>query len=170
MHKKHKQELLPEIIALTDTTENDINLKNLGNVNSEYFKASNNYKKYSNLITEAVYPALDTMFKEMPNLNWPNQPAVSKIWYNYYDSSTTTWQNIHIHPDAIYSGIYFLELTEPNTTMFFSQLSAINKTSDSSKKTDFIEEGDILLFPSTLLHYVLPARQQKITIAFDINF
>jgi hypothetical protein len=170
MHEKHKQELLPQITELLDTTKNHAKTATLGMVNSAYFDADTNYEKYSNLITEAVYPAVNMMFEEIPNLNGINNPVVSKIWYNYYDSSTTTWQNVHMHPNAIYSGIYFLELHEPNTTVFFSQLSAINKTGDSTKKTEFIEEGDILLFPSTLLHYVLPSTKQKITITFDINF
>jgi hypothetical protein len=109
------------------------------------------------------------MFKEVQNLRQPTISTVHEIWYNQYDATGDTGQEVHTHPESNYSGVYFLELSEPNATVFYSQVTAVNKTANPSKETKFIEEGDILLFPSNLSHYVLPSKNQRTTIAFNIN-
>lgn len=169
LHEKHKADLLPKIYANLEATENKQRGTWLCNVNTEYFDRANSSQKYIGLITEALYPALDLMFKEVQYLRHPTVSTIHEIWYNQYDTTGDTGQEVHTHPESNYSGVYFLELSEPNATVFYSQVTAVNKTASPSKETKFIKEGDILLFPSNLSHYVLPSKNQRTTIAFNIN-
>jgi hypothetical protein len=167
-HQEHKAALLELIYKNLDNTKGL--QKNLWfcDVNTEFFSKDSCAAKYINLVVDGVYPALDGMFSEVPSIRKPKSSVVRDVWYNHYDPLTNSGQEVHTHTTCSYSGIYFLELSEPNTTMFFSHLASVNEVTPATKTTEFIEEGDILLFPSTMMHYVLPAKQHRTTIAFNI--
>ena len=168
-HKVHKADLLPQIVQNLPNTEGPLSYCN---VNTEYDYRSNeeNQKKYFNLIRQSILPSLNLMFSEIKGLRRLSNPIVTNIWYNHYSSSEVAWQNIHAHYEGKYSGLYILKLDGPNTTMFFSQLASIHGLTSPDLATDFAAEGDILLFPSSLCHYTLPTKQERIAISFDINF
>jgi len=169
LHKQHKADLIPQIDKNLVNTESPVEYCN---VNTEYMYRNNkeNQKKYAELIHQSIFPAVNLMFSEIENLRWLSNPVVTNIWYNSYSPSEVAWQNIHAHYEGKYSGLYILKLSGPNTTVFFSQLASLNQLTAPDKATDFVEEGDILLFPSSLCHYTLPTKQERITISFDINF
>lgn len=169
LHEKHKDALLPKIYANLEATKDKQKGIWLSEVNTEYFDRDTPIQKYMDLITDAIYPALDAMFKEIPNIRHPATSKVHNIWYNQYEPTGNSGQEVHTHPESDYSGVYFLELVEKNTTMFYSHLASVGKTTNSLKETDFIEEGDILIFPSALMHYVLPPKKQRVTVAFNIT-
>lgn len=168
LHENHKELLLKKI------HKHARNVKPLpedwGSLLTEYETRDANTDRYRHLINQAIFPSLMKMYTEIPNIFCHRDPYISQIWYNHYPKSHTTWLNPHCHPTGIISGLYFLELHEPCTTVFYSNLSAMNQMSMPHLHADFVVEGDILLFPSSLTHYVLPSQQQKTTIAFDINF
>lgn len=169
-HAQHKQLLLSEIrnnLALTKDMQKG---KWFCDVNTEFFACERGIEKYLPLVSEAIYPALDEMFEGIPNLARPTKSKVTKIWYNHYEPKVDNGQEVHMHDSSGYSGIYFLELSEPNTSVFYSHLASMNHTAASpSFKADFAQEGDILLFPSSLLHYVLPSTCPRTTVAFNIK-
>lgn len=169
-HKEHKCLLWPEVKNSLSDTKDMQKEKWLCNVNTEFFCKEINVAKYIPLINDAIYPAMDTMFAELSNLCRPVTSQVRKIWYNYYDPKEQNGQEVHTHPGSTYSGIYFLHLEEPNTTVFYSSVASTSPgLVTPAKQTEFILEGDVLLFPSNLLHYVLPAKKHRITIAFNID-
>jgi hypothetical protein len=142
----------------------------LCDVNTEFFCRDQDVAEYLPLINQAIYPALDVMFTELRELCKPVASQVKKIWYNHYDPEVSNGQEVHTHPGSTYSGIYFLSLDEPNTTVFYSNVASTHAGLVSpTKKTEFIAEGDILLFPSTLMHYVTPAKKRRTTVAFNIT-
>jgi hypothetical protein len=168
-HQKHKEALLPAVRRMLNTTKDKQKGSWLCEVNTEFFDRAKGVAKYVDLITDAIYPALDAMFDEVPNLKKPTTSVVRDIWYNHYSAASQNGQEVHTHTECAYSGVYFLDLSEPNKTVFFSHLASISGTTPSHKTTDFIEEGDILIFPSTLMHYVMPAERSRTTIAFNIE-
>lgn len=167
-HEQHKRALLPKIQASLPQTDGQQKGAWFCDVNTEFFVDVQDTTKYTDLITEAIYPALDAMFAEVKNLRLPHSSAVNRIWYNHYSGSGRSGQEVHTHTACSYSGVYFLELYEPNTTMFYSHSAAVNEVTLATKTTEFIKEGDILLFPATLMHYVLPPSQPRSTVAFNI--
>lgn len=171
-HKAIKETLLPLIVENLENTKN----KQLGNwfcdVNTEFFDAGQSVTKYLNLITSEIYPALDLLFQELPNLQRPKTSTVSHIWYNHYATGGTQEVHTHTkskgHPPAL-SGVYLLELTEPNPLVFFSPAAASNPFVKEALKTEFAKEGTLLLFPSSMPHYVLPCTSKRTTVAFNIR-
>lgn len=165
-HKKNKQELISLIKEnLNKTQDKQLNYW-LCDVNTEFFE-NNNYQKYINLILNEIYPAVDMLFSEINNLKTPKQSTVTQIWYNYYSASQG--QEVHAHSGSSLSGIYLLDLQEENKTVFYSYASNNSSLCYGVKETKDIEEGNIILFPSHLLHYVLPCNKERITIAFNIK-
>lgn len=166
-HLANKNFLYETIMNSLDKTKD----KHIGhwrcNVNTEFFAGSSTYSKYINLIVNDVYPALDCMFSELP-IRTPKHSAVKNIWYNYYVEGHN--QEVHNHvPNCNLSGIYLLHLEEKNKTVFYSYNSSICGFLEPNKQLVEAEEGDIIIFPSSLLHYVLPCEKPRATIAFNIE-
>lgn len=168
-HGKHKRHLVEQVESTLHQTKDQHAGKWVCSVNTEYFSKSAVSEKYLDLISQAIYPALDEMFSSVANLRLPFQSRVTKIWYNHYEPSASAGQEAHMHADSNFSGIYFLSLQEPNTTMFYSPTAASNPITACTKHSLFVEEGDILLFPSTLTHYVLPSVAPRTTVAFNVR-
>jgi hypothetical protein len=166
-HKKIKEQLITLIKEnLNKTKDKQLN-KWLCDVNTEFFENDINYQKYINLIVNEIYPAVDMLFSEVSNLKTPKKSTVTQIWYNHYN--TSQGQEVHSHSGSSLSGIYLLQLQEENKTVFYSYSSTNSSLCSEIKKTTDIEEGNIILFPSHLSHYVLPCDKKRITIAFNIK-
>lgn len=166
-HQKIKNELLPLIKKnLHKTKDKQLN-DWLCNVNTEFFENNVDYQKYFELILNEIYPSIDKLFDEINNLKKPKQSTVTKIWYNNYD--TLQGQEVHSHMGSSLSGIYLLHLQETNKTIFYSDAASYSNLCSVTKDTKDIKEGNIILFPSHLLHYVLPCEQERITVAFNIK-
>ena len=94
---------------------------------------------------------------------------IKDIWtvkYNKYDS-----QNVHHHGRAMYSGILYVDLDKKHPpTSFIAPWS-----DEISGELKFIElesnEGDFIVFPSHLKHFVKTnfCNKERITISFDFN-
>lgn len=100
----------------------------------------------------------------------PQKTFISEIWYNVYKEGYE--QEIHAHHGATFSGIYLLELNEPNTTVFFSHNSNFAYETDNfylgSYATEHIKEGNVILFPSEFAHAVKKSQKPRITISFNL--
>jgi hypothetical protein len=166
-HKNIKQELLPIIKENLINTEKAQLNKWLCDVNTEFFSKDNKYIKYINLIVDEIYPALDKLFTEI-NLKIPKTSKVTSIWYNHYSNSQGQEVHSHIGNGSTISGIYLLNLEEENKTVFYSS-AADYSLCNPVKATENINEGNIILFPSHLLHYALPCEKERVTIAFNIE-
>ena len=93
-----------------------------------------------------------------------------------------SYNNVHTHPGCWYSGVFYLQVPEETRGSGALQfLSGHSKhMSDfvhcSRRDTDnFVvdpKEGDVLLFPSSMLHYVEPNEVDfdRISIAFNNDF
>lgn len=111
----------------------------------------------------------------------PTKTNITEIWYNHYESEY--FQEIHAHHGATFSGIYLLELNEPNTTVFYNnmggfQYSRLPGTGDLEPEnrhklmgmytTEHIKEGNVLLFPSEFSHSVRKSTTSRTTVSFNL--
>lgn len=169
-HASIKTALMGQIEASLPATEGNQRGRWFCELNTEFF-APPEVQKYMTLIMDELYPALDRMFAAMPHLNQPKASTVTRIWYNRYEPGNT--QEVHSHAKGhhstpVVSGVYLLELNEPNPLVFFSQAAAANPLTNEAMPTNDALEGDILLFPSALPHYVLPCKARRTTVAFNV--
>lgn len=165
-HETVKNVLLPLIEErLTNTKDQNIWLCD---VNTEFFSQHEEPFKYINLVVDNVYPVLDKLFLEMPFLKTPKSSRVVEIWYNHYTFGQT--QEVHSHGNHMdISGIYLLKLDEINKTVFYSYPTTSTRLHRNTKQLVEAKEGDIILFPSHLSHYVLPCEKERVTVAFNIK-
>jgi hypothetical protein len=170
-HTLIKESLLPLIYNNLNATDNDQQGNWLCNVNTEFFKPD--VSKYLSLVIDEIYPALDNMFMELKNLSdnfkTPKISTVTTIWYNHYETNNN--QEVHSHSitTSNFSGIYILNLNEENKTVFYSYNTSIVNMGICSKQLKEAKEGDIIIFPSNLLHYLLPCEKTRDSIAFNIS-
>ena len=168
-HESIKQSLLSMISNNLSATSDNQRYKWLCDVNTEFF--NQNVFKYLPLITNQIYPSLDKMFLELQNLSnnfkVPKVSTVTQIWYNHYEANGN--QEVHSHAGSSFSGIYILNLNEENKTVFCSYNASMFIAGTEVKQLKEAKEGDIIIFPSNLLHYVLPCEQTRDSIAFNIS-
>jgi hypothetical protein len=164
-HKNIKDEYLPKI------------LRDLEDNKSKYMVPNWNckvYSTYDNIIDihfdedfteEVIWNPLDECFENIEFLNSPKDSIITQFWYNYYEDGF--FQEVHTHGTSSFSGIYILSLEEKNTTIFKNVNQPIYF--NSIYKTEHLKEGTVIIFPSSLNHYVNPVKGNKITISFNIK-
>lgn len=109
----------------------------------------------------------------------PTKTHISEIWYNHYENGH--FQEIHAHHGATFSGIYLLELNEPNTTTFYSNMAGFqysrlpgtgsienNHRLSTVYTTEHIKEGNVILFPSEFSHSVRKCVSSRTTVSFNL--
>lgn len=179
-HQEIKEEYLPKIKnSSIDLPRKDSWLCNV--INSAHHKELNNKIFDEYFIDKVIWKYFDKMLENRPyDFEVPKRSAIAGVWYNIY--SEGQYQEAHDHYGSfmytseetttvdLFSGIYLLELNEPNKTVFFQPApTPVNKSlSGISYPTDHIEEGTVLFFPSGLLHYVLPVTKTRTTVSFNI--
>jgi hypothetical protein len=140
-----------------------------------------NFLSDFDLVKSIVWDPLNQMISEFKTkdgglssqgLNYePSESSLQTIWFNQYDRGQ--YQEAHDHLGGTYqnnnstfSGIYLLELTEPNGTTFIDKVGVPHD--NFNFYTDHIHEGSVLIFPSSLFHYVSPVKNRKTSISFNV--
>jgi hypothetical protein len=87
--------------------------------------------------------------------------AKTNIWFQQYKKND--YHDWHVHSDCLFSCVYYLDLDYNNSQTSFK----IN-----NKEFNYnVKEGEILLFPSIVMHCSKPNKTDKIktVIAFNLN-
>lgn len=88
--------------------------------------------------------------------------SIVSMWFQQYTSGDTHGWHIH---DSNFSCVYFLEL--PDTS---SATELINPFNQNDLITPAVKEGDVVMFPSFVIHRSPLLKQgRKTSIAFNIN-
>jgi hypothetical protein len=165
-HNEIKAELLPKIEASLPTTAGQHKGRWLCDVNTEFFSMVKNDTKYSRLIHTEVFPAVVDAMKQQTHFYKPATAEIVDIWYNRYSTAGT--QEVHTHgTEGTFSGVYVLEAAEESPLVFFSPQAANAAFLDGTFRPH-LNEGDIVLFPNHLPHYVLPCTSVRTTISFNV--
>lgn len=116
-----------------------------------------------NIVFDPIADCVDDLPFEMPGLS---NIHLSDIWYTYYERGNC--HHPHVHPRSTFSAIYLYHLEENNKTVFFGNGSN-QPYQDFMHSTSYAKEGEIIIFPSELYHYVEPAITDRITISYNVQ-
>ena len=112
-----------------------------------------------------IFPYLQFNLDEFAKYLGYEKVMLNKIWYLQYENNTI--HNWHIHGDN-YSGVYYLSMPKNNKTAFTQFIYP-----DNLEKSFLIEaeEGDLIFFPSFLIHRApaLQSSTDKIIISWNLN-
>jgi uncharacterized protein (TIGR02466 family) len=97
--------------------------------------------------------------------------AITESWAHV--TRTNGWHGPHRHPWSTWSGIFHVEADQPelaqNTFQNYFDMPAVPEYSFYNESFDVsFKEGQLILFPSTMLHYAKPyLGTRRIVIAFN---
>ena len=100
-------------------------------------------------------------------------------WYNIYQSNK--YQEFHVHPNVIFSAIYFVKVPDDAQPVYFMKpdMSHVmfppkNKKYDTPYNQEFImappQERTVIIFRSNLQHSVPPAQLSDDRITISLNY
>ncbi|MBS38361.1 MAG: hypothetical protein CMO26_20860 [Thiotrichales bacterium] len=103
-------------------------------------------------------------------------PRLNECWVNVYD--TTNSQEVHRHPNSVFSGIYYVKAPPGSApTLFHSEVSDVMLDPPIMEQTPLNSQvtpvearpGRMVVFRSWLRHSVLPSQinEDRVTIAFN---
>lgn len=167
-HKQIKEKYLPQIKKSFEENKEDMRVARW-NCEDSYssIDVSTPYLRDNEFVDSVIWNPLDEMLSEVDLCMYPSDSELSNIWFNYYVKGG--YQEVHIHDGSnfpSFSGIYLMDVNEPNTTGFIvmDQIHYLNST----VLTKDIKEGSVILFPSNLPHYVNPVKDNRYTVSFNI--
>jgi len=187
-HENIKNDVLPKIYNLNNnnTFENPFELCRFS---STSFSSKHNNFLTGEQIDKIIWTPIDNMIREINEIYDfkinTKRSILKEYWFNIYNKGD--FQEFHEHMeddiyinDKIYnstfSGIYIInDESCKNKICFMDQLN-LNVPYNSPKKTYSFQfensdykEGSVLIFPSSLYHYVKPVENNnRITIAFNV--
>jgi ectoine hydroxylase-related dioxygenase (phytanoyl-CoA dioxygenase family) len=103
---------------------------------------------------------MQKIVKKLNTKNW----LMHNMWFQQYNkNSHHTW---HTHPSVQFSSVYYLELPDTNVSTEFKDI-----VNNNIFKVD-VKEGDLLVFPSSLLHRSPKnkSNKRKSVISFNSSF
>jgi len=147
-------------------------------VHTSYTKTDSFLEKYKDIY-------MSNIIEFLSEIKFPEcKLEVLGLWYNIYKKGQ--WQEVHNHaanPYAYFSAVHFLKFDpEVHTSIIMSNSNRIFlETYSLGRKSNLnywdlmhyvnVEEGDIIIFPSTLEHFVKPqtTNDSRVTVSFNIR-
>jgi len=173
-HVQIKQELKPKLDAFYQKHHKEqmykwkIDKSYGTGVCTNFHETSSQIKWYTNEHLKAiVWNSLDELLSKLKYRD--SNFKLIRFWWNVYQKGDHA--PLHNHGMFGISGVYLLHLNEPNKTVFFSKSKTIleNGSDICQYCTDDVPEGTVMLFPSSLSHYVEPAETARMTISFNVS-
>ncbi len=112
--------------------------------------------------------------KDLLFLDWPEQYNL-KGWF--VEINSNGYLKPHIHEKGWVSGSYYIKMPKKNNDnegaicFGYDNDDFLKKITNKEEKIINLEEGDIILFPSSLYHKTIPFKEdeKRICIAFDMD-
>ena len=97
---------------------------------------------------------------------------LTDMWLNCYKSQN--WQEKHIHSPGQWSGVYYVHFdpNEHKATNFYHPCETLLATAGITSNTlvPWVQEGDMIIFPSWLEHAAPMNRSSKMRSTISFNF
>jgi len=120
------------------------------------------------IIEQFIWYPFDQMIKEKQFQPTITESYIKHLWWNQY--SPGDYAIAHHHVNADFCGIYILDCSEDNTTVFHPHISNCQYPFDAGPYfTEHIQEGYTMIWPSYLMHSAIPAKKNRMIIAFNIQ-
>jgi hypothetical protein len=183
-HQEIKQILLPKILNEYESNKHKKSYRwnpdSQSNITTNYSIRDSSLLSHQQQL-DIVWNAMDAMFDVMydensiirPSDEVPIQSKLNSCWWNVYNEGD--YVELHNHYHAGVSGFYILDLpdNQTNSTVFaYQNLYPLSSKTSMTELRYYAEdaiEGDVLLFPSSLNHYVNPSKGRKVSISFNIE-
>jgi hypothetical protein len=109
----------------------------------------------------AVRPCMEEIQAALEVKSW----SISGAWYQWYEHGDFHMK--HMHPGCSFSAVYFMEL--PNSSV---KTRIYSDSGSAAVKIPDISEGEVLFFPSAMMHESPPnfSGGRKIVVAFNCDF
>lgn len=149
-----KKDIILDMIPSSNDAENHIGF-------TDYFESNNSeYKKYTFGLVESYLQ----IFLETSSYKFK---GISNMWCQRYNARD--YHVPHDHGTIGYSCIFYAKMTEEHpSTLFFSPFN--NPTGTHQSRSLPCKEGDLIIFPSNLLHMAPPhdSEEERVIISFNL--
>lgn len=163
-----------EIYAVKSYLINNETYKNAGNLTSKETYVFKN-KKELKRIYEFCFQGAKTYFQQIVKPREDTSLHITQSWCNY--SNPGDWHHAHQHPNSYISGVFYAETNDETDKIFFSKRKYEAIKVESTEFNPFnsdswwlpVKTGDLIIFASSLEHYVNPVvgNKTRISIAFN---
>lgn len=183
-HTMHKQSILNKIM-----NEYNVNVNRrdyLWVPDSRSGVITNYSQQNTSLLTQEQYrdiimSSVDILLREIyaddspvrPSKELPIRSSIREVWWNVYHENDYVIP--HNHGPRGISGVYIVDMneSEENTTTFlFDNPYALSHDIplwEQRYQASYAKEGDILLFPSSMNHYVDRVNGRKVSLSFNVD-
>ena len=155
-HKKIKKDLIKKINKTPSNQDMDSWTK-IDKV--DWFDCENFKREW----VVFVKPYLQELFVEFANEINVTRCDIKKIWFQeYHKDGKHSW---HVH-DSNYTGVYYLNHDNSvHNTNYYDQYN-------NEVKSFNVKEGDVVIFPSFLLHKASPntSSKKRLIVSFNLDF
>jgi hypothetical protein len=108
-----------------------------------------------------IQPVIEFYNEEIKNvLHLPRNLVCSNFWFQQYKNQD--YHDWHVHPNCLYSSVYYLDLPEGTSKTTFKVLGKEFEVA--------VDEGDWLVFPGSTVHCSKPNKSEKIKTIIAFNF
>ena len=183
-HKEIKQDILPRILNEYQEKQQEESYRwnpgSKSNVTTNYYQMNETLLSPEQQV-DVIWNPMDAMLSIFyapdsplrPCPDAPKESNINSLWWNVYNEGD--YVELHNHSPAGVSGFYLIDLPEDqeNGTVFSYRnpyaLSHKMEMWAMRHQAKHLKEGDVVLFPSSLEHYVNPTKGRKVSISFNIE-
>jgi uncharacterized protein (TIGR02466 family) len=170
---KLNRELTNKELSFIDKTKLDV-YKNEGNTtsNDNYILNNKAFKNIKEELDLKVQDYFDKIISPANNIT----PYITQSWLNYTEKNQ--YHHKHAHPNSIVSGVFYINCHEEHDKIkFFNDRYQTIKPDikdwniwNSESWWFQVKTGDIILFPSSLIHMVETKQgtNTRISLAFNV--
>jgi uncharacterized protein (TIGR02466 family) len=152
------------------------NYKNLYRNTSNWTSLDSNVLDDTDLVglKDFIQQHLETYLKEIISPKDPIEIYITQSWVNVNNQGDSHHQ--HTHPNSILSGVFYIDVEEKDGIIFLD--SKPNYFSIDTDNPSYLNSaiyhlnvfsGDLVIFPSTLIHYVEKTISSKSRISLSFN-
>ena len=134
------KDIKDNLLMLIDKMPNKKVDTDFENINkSDYFLPKEHAREYGDLFLKVIKPYNENIrrFYKAKEI-W-----IKNYWYQQYNN--TDYHKWHVHSGSLLSSVFYIELKNKNSTVFYDNLTKQEYSYD-------LEEGDLITFPSLLPH------------------